>query len=292
MDLMGKVEYLKTSVSPADVADMFGFEVAGGKILSPFHPDERTPSCHLYEDHWFDYASGNGGDVIDLAIRLSGKPWGVVINMLGTGAEASDFEPGRVRKAAKAEPVDLTEAYNGMAMPRTPVDALAFPLAGVNTGDLSDRVWSFDSMGNVLIPHRSEVGIHGIKIRYRDGGKGAVPGSQFGHALYAPFSGCAHNTAVLTEGESDCWALWQTGIFAEVMALPSGAGLWRDAWLEQLARYEKVYTAFDNDRAGKEATEKVRRAVGWGRWKELPVPQLYNDVREAITAGWNPKLPY
>ena len=129
-----------------------------------------------------------------------------------------------------------------------------------------------------------------MKVRHLDGGKSAYPGSQFGHSLYWP--GAYHpltlSTVVITEGESDCWALLQQPTAWAVCALPSGAGLWRDDWLTQLETYETIYTAFDNDRAGEQATERVRRAVGWGRWKELKVPTLYNDVREAIAAGWKP----
>lgn len=294
MELVEKIEFVKATVAPSDVADMLGLEVVGGKIPSPFNPDERTPSCHLYEDHWFDYGSGKGGDVIDLMIHLTGKPWGAVINLLAKGAVGNDLEPGRVQRAAKEPPRDLTEQYESMMVPYVDGCEKLFVLPGVDVARMTyGEIWALDFEGNVLIPHRSRIGVHGIKIRYRAGGKGAVPGSQFGHALYDPL-GSYHSIGadvVLTEGESDCWALGQQlPSWVDVMALPSGAGLWRDTWLDQLAPYTRVWTAFDNDKAGKEATEKVRRAVGWGRWKELTVPTLYNDAREAISAGWRPGL--
>jgi hypothetical protein len=65
---------------------------------------------------------------------------------------------------------------------------------------------------------------------------------------------------------------------------------WKDAWLEDLAPYDEVLLCFDNDRAGTQALDKVTRKIGFDRAKELRVPQLYNDVREAVKAGWEPKL--
>ena len=77
---------------------------------------------------------------------------------------------------------------------------------------------------------------------------------------------------------------------APTFALPSGASSWKDAWLEDLEQYEKVYLCMDNDRAGQAARDKLTRKIGWLKAEQLRVPPLYNDAREAIAAGWRPTL--
>lgn len=307
MDALEKVDFVRSTVTPLDLADMFELEVWGDKIRSPWNEADHTPSCHLYEDGFFDYSTGQHGDVIDLYMKLTGKSWGQALNRLATGAERMDADPDRVRRVPRELP-DLTEQWNVLP------DCANHEAAGMSA------VWSeqirgvspthlriLRSLGEIkmtpselYIAHRhfDEQGVvafrlvRGIKIRSYTGQKSAIPGSTFACGLYRCDIVNPAGTAVITEGESDCWMLtrhWMGGTPA-VFALPSGAGLWRDSWLADLEQYETIYTAFDNDRAGKQATEKVRSAVGWGRWRELKVPDLFNDVREAMVAGWEPKL--
>jgi hypothetical protein len=51
-----------------------------GYLLCPL-PDhhEDTPSCRLYEDHWWCYGCGRGGGIYDLASLLLGGPWGTAL---------------------------------------------------------------------------------------------------------------------------------------------------------------------------------------------------------------------
>lgn len=294
MTLMDKVAFIKTTVTTFDLVDMLELEVVDGKIHSPYNEADHTPSCHLYDDHFYDFSTGNGGDVIDLMMKLSGCSWGTAVNKLAKGAQYIDAEVGRVVRPPVVEAdlwdewKELSDGYQpGLYIPGVPPDLIL-------------DLWESDQLmvqmegvnGTVFIPHWHDGAVRGIKIRGADGRKTAVPGSQFGHGLYQPFSRWPHATrAVITEGESDCWAMEAVlDGQAWVCALPSGAGLWRDDWLKDLEQFEKIYTCFDNDEAGRRATEKVRRSIGWGRWNELKVPQLYNDAREAIVAGWKPSL--
>lgn len=294
MDLQEKIDLIRSSLTPLDLADMFELEVHRDKIISPFNTAERTPSCHLYEDGWFDYGTGKHGDVIDLYRALTGHGLGRAVNRLLEGAQRMDADPDRVVRKPVELP-DLTEQWDAEESGDWFIDDWLPRLSGVAEDELvalheNDMV-KFQG-GQLLIAHYHEHGIvRGIKIRSATGAKSAVPGSTFACGLYGTWHAVTPPpVAVIAEGESDCWALAGFSREADVYALPSGAGLWKDAWLEQLSGYDTIYTAFDNDRAGRNATEKVRKAIGWGRWRELTVPSLFNDCREAMAAGWEPKL--
>lgn len=295
MDAMEKVGFVRSTVTPLDLADMFELEVWGDKIRSPWNESDHTPSCHLYEDGFFDYSTGRHGDVIDLFMKLTGKTWGQSVNKLAAGAERMDADPDRVRRVPRELP-DLTATFEMLRHPEYDSSVWAARLRPIPEELLFD-LWMAEVVGGsntqMAIPHWHGGIVRGIKLRSATGAKSAVPGSTFACGLYYPQVVLPVRTMVITEGESDSWALLASPVrhtTVTIAALPSGAGLWRDSWLADLEQYETIYTAFDNDRAGRQATDKVRSAVGWGRWRELKVPDLFNDVREAMAAGWEPKL--
>jgi Toprim-like len=297
------IDYVRATITPMDVVDLTDdVMVFNGKIFSPFNPDERTPSCHLYEDGWFDFSSGKGGDVIDLYRALTGATFGQALHQLQKGSFRIEADPDRVRRHTPLVP-DLTHQFEyhvALANSTIPIRNWFPHVADAPLCEyLGRRVrYTYDPV-QMAIPHwhpgeNGDLRVRGIKLRTSSGQKSAVPGSSFACGLYwpSPIHGGADNrTLVITEGESDAWTLdmhYAVTGGVDVAALPAGAGLWKDSWLAALEQYETIYTAFDNDRAGQNATEKVRLAIGWGRWKELAVPTLYNDVREAYRAGWRP----
>ena len=293
LSAMEKVEYVRATMSPLDLADVFELDEVRGKVRIPYNPDERTPSCHLYEDGWFDYSTGKGGDVIDLYMLLTGAPWGKALNKLLEGAVRADADPERIRRQPVELP-DLTDQFFGIhgaeQVPEMWATRLT-PVPHVLLQELTMLGRLATTPTEMFIPHWHGGVVRGIKVRNVKGQKSAVPGSTFAEGLYWPVGRPGYRTTlVITEGESDAWALLELGLQADIASLPSGAGLWKDRWLNQLTDYETIYTAFDNDRAGQQATEKVRSSIGWGRWAELKVPTLYKDVREAMAAGWEPKL--
>lgn len=61
---------VKTSISTREAAARYGVEVnRHGKALCPFHND-RHPSLFVDDDHYYCYACGEHGDVIDLTAKL------------------------------------------------------------------------------------------------------------------------------------------------------------------------------------------------------------------------------
>ena len=69
MDLFSTV---KMNISTIYAAERYGIEVnRHGKALCPFHND-RHPSLFVDDDHYYCYACGEHGDVIDFTSKLYG----------------------------------------------------------------------------------------------------------------------------------------------------------------------------------------------------------------------------
>ena len=63
---------VKTSINTREAAERYGVEVnRHGKALCPFHND-RHPSLFVDDDHYYCYACGEHGDVIDFTSKLHG----------------------------------------------------------------------------------------------------------------------------------------------------------------------------------------------------------------------------
>ena len=63
-------EIVKENVNLREAAELYGIDVNRyGKALCPFHND-RHPSLHVADDHYYCFACGEHGDVIDFVGRL------------------------------------------------------------------------------------------------------------------------------------------------------------------------------------------------------------------------------
>jgi len=290
-------ELAKSMVTCVDAAELLGYELpSSSKIPSFTNPDERTPSLHVYDGDagWWDFSSGEGGSVIDFVMRATGVEYSKALTVIIHRALKAGKEPGDVERQPVRQIVDFTEElakiYRDPAgrsyyesVLRVPLPANA--VVGFNA-DVDEGVYP------LLIPHCDSEGVYGVKVRGADGSKSSWPGSQFTKRLYDPRGWLEmkylSKVCILAEGETDCWALGRFTPF--VFALPSGAQSWKDAWLEDLEPFEKVWICMDNDRAGEAARDKLTRKIGFLKAEQLRVPELYNDAREAIAAGWRPTL--
>lgn len=293
LSLEDRITFLKGTVTVEDVAGLLGLEVnSQNKIFSPYNPDERTASCAIWDDHYWCFSTGQGGDIFDLVKAVTGEQsLPSIVRAIKDRAIRAGLEYGQVEQQQPRQVHDFTAQLEGAGT----------PMRAIELGDYTYVVDSYGLRqtpeGDVLVPHRRDGVTYAVKVRYRSGGKGAWAGSVPSAHLYASTGQPLPNpglVAVLCEGESDCWAmehaLQRSGQRAQVFALPSGAATWKDHWKEELDQYETVYVCMDNDRAGKQAADKIIRKIGWGKAKELKVPQLRNDVREAVETGWTPDL--
>lgn len=291
LDLAGQIAALKATVTVPEVAQLMGVDPdENDKIPSPWNPGERTPSCHLYDDHFYDYSSGRYGDMLDLMLALNPEyTIGGAVKALWQRAVKAGKEYGDVEVQEPRQLCDFTEQLAMVG---------ADPV--YNWEGYSVRLYGLQQLpdGTVYVPHREPGRIYGIKVRHPGGAKSSWAGSQFTHRLYDPYGWPIGYSpppeVILCEGESDAWALLNVspvdanGTPMDVLALPSGISAWKDHWLADLQCYHKVHICTDNDHAGKEGLNKLLLKVGYARAEALRVPQLFNDAREAIEAGWRP----
>lgn len=83
---------------------------------------------------------------------------------------------------------------------------------------------------------------------------------------------------LITEGEFDCMSAWQAG-FKNVVSADSGKDSY-GIWLELLDTIPKVYIAYDNDKAGKQASLGLAERIGTDKSFEITYPEGVKDANE------------
>lgn len=301
------IETIRSSVSCLFLAELLDLEVGDNDKTACWSHAEQTPSLHLYDDHFHCFGCGTGGDVIDMYAQLRDVNFARALRDLSKLAIGSDLEPGEVKARVKPPLPDFTTQLEarrvGPVFPDTLSDLgrhsafIKERWPGINPA-ITLHQWMVPADIGFLIPHSHDGRVVGVKVRTFDGGKSAWTGSVFTTQLYeariakAPGIGTYLDKAVICEGESDAWAMASRTNDIDVFALPSGAGCWKEEWIEQqLGQYTRIWVCTDNDRAGSEALNKICNSVGYERAIPLAVPQLYVDVNEAMgKSQWRPEF--
>lgn len=281
----------------------------GGKIRSLTNPNDRTPSLHIYDDHWYDYSTGEGGDQISFVMLALGMSYRDALQFLSRGVPTTMNGRERFANDMPFEPADLTSKWEN----RLPPD----PTAHAMWSDLVCEKWPYLTLDDVLacgadivedelwiphwVPDRGKWYVRGIKIRrLPDASKLSVKGSTYTVGLYRPQvtrqqAEGRKPHAVVCEGESDAWVLakmWADRP-VDVYALPSGAATLKDRFIDELYGYTSIGVAFDDDEVGAAATDwfMTRLMVKMPDWHTLkqvyPINVPGGRVAEAAAAGWH-----
>lgn len=114
--------------------------------------------------------------------------------------------------------------------------------------------------------------------------EGSVPGTLFGQHLF-PSTG---KRVVITEGELDAASCYEVMPGWPMVSLPSGAASARKSiqraipWLQG---YEEIVLFFDNDEAGRKATEEAASVLPPGKCKIASIQGDYKDASDALIAN-------
>jgi 5S rRNA maturation endonuclease (ribonuclease M5) len=134
----------------------------------------------------------------------------------------------------------------------------------------------------IIFPVKDEEGnVQFNKYRFLDFDKEDPRTQKFSYdegAHAALFNGSVIATSkyvFLVEGEPDCIRLDQEGIAA--ISNTSGAGTFKEEWVE-LFEGKKVYVLYDNDRAGREGTQRILDLIPTAI--SITLPDQYNDICE------------
>jgi twinkle protein len=127
----------------------------------------------------------------------------------------------------------------------------------------------------------------GAKVKTKDkqfSYEGQSPGTFFGQHLF-PISG---KRVVITEGELDAASCQEAMPGWPMVSLPSGAAAAKKALqrnLEWLQGYKEVVLFFDNDEAGRQATQEAASVLPPGKCKIANLNGDYKDASEALSAN-------
>ena len=268
-----------------DVCDM-ALDRAG-KVLCWLH-EENSPSMQLYDDHYFCFGCGASGDVLALISTYYGCSLGRAKRLLVDGFDAEDRKP-RVHRKVERTGLDVAGWMEEFAAHSLSVPAeFDWLKATMYAAGVRRQLTGVDIL---VVPHDE-----GIKLRFSDGGKRSVPGSRFKH-VYAPFGVSPH--IILFEGESDVWA-WEakrngrpTWAWPSPVGMPSGVNSWNAEMWEGCSPglVHRFYVCFDNDAPGRAGVlEAQHHTPGGIGYSAIQVPAEWKDAREALTAGWEPRL--
>jgi twinkle protein len=90
-------------------------------------------------------------------------------------------------------------------------------------------------------------------------------------------------SVLLSEGQLDCASWLQWGIAA--LSIPNGSGCsWVDYEWDNLAPFDTIYLAFDQDEAGRKITENVIQRLGKHRCMIVAMPK--KDANECLVSGY------
>jgi len=286
------IEQIKSTISIPRVLEELGIELSRDNRTPCWHDGldaHTTLSVQVDDTFFYCHRCGSGGSVIDVVMQLGSVNFDRAMWKLNQMIRRGDLDIGTIAVAEKQEKelLDFSKDYSAGLHPASWKSSIA----GVELGKVYCN--ASPDMNELWIPHMNEDRIVGLKVRYADGGKGAWPGSVFTSKLFEADYSTGGRAAIICEGETDAWAmnqaLDQNNYPVKVFALPSGASTWKDHWATELSPFSEVFLCFDNDDSGRKARDKVGRALKW-QSEDLFVPQLHNDAREAIVAGWKPIL--
>lgn len=245
---------------------------------------ERSFICHVHEDHnasasvnalsgaWICYACGAKGKVDVDNVEV---PAGVVLSELT-----------RLDETINSEPITYSEGWLNLFDATGPGE---YWLSRFGEQTCRHFRLGYDPSTNAATyPLRSIAGaVTGVVRRslLPDGPKYLYPRGTDVSKLLFNYHGCNGDVVILVEGATDAIAAYEAGY--ESMAI-YGSHLSR-AHIRLLNAYspKRIIAAFDQDKAGEQAYEAVRRAFGviverphWAQYKDLSEAPL--EARQEI----------
>lgn len=295
-DMQRLRDQIKATVTMDDVCERLGIRIPRDRKIRSIYGPDKTPSLHLYKADFYDYSTGQGGDVIRFVMDHQGWSFPRAVKWIARVSSGS-FVTTR-REEEVPEDADLTDEWE--AIVTRPITNGYYQ----NWDMYTNAKWGLDlrtvlAYGSTLAgvelytPHWHGNKVRGIKVRTLYKQKLSVPGSKYTYGLYRPTlpeePADPFRRAVIVEGESDTWALTRHLEDAQfdVYGLPSGAGLWRDSWRQKLKGYQALYVALDSDEAGNEATKRITGSL----LSDPDISDVYvmsppgGRVAEALTSG-------
>ena len=229
---------------------------------------------------WADFASGEGGDLLDLWMAVRGLSMSAAMSEAMQYLGIRDTMPEKPAQPFKRPAKPSGQAAKAGAMEwlqkrgLTPETIAAFKIAEQLR----------DGKTYALFPYLRDGEL--VNVKYRNVAEkrdmrqegGAEP-CLFGWHLIDPKA----RTVAICEGEIDAMTLHQVG----VPALSVNAGAGNHQWIEndwsRLDRFSEILIFFDNDESGEKGAREVMHRIGAERCKRVILPA--KDANEYLLSG-------
>lgn len=229
---------------------------------------------------WCDFATGDGGDLIDLWAAVRGLS--ITEAMRDAGAWAGVDSPPRIRSVEKtfSKPSQkLQTLQTGGAAYRYLTEERLL------SGEICSRFRLQEGKTSVVFPFYGPDGdLVMAKYRSLTEKKIAPTGSGYRPALFG-WQAVPPNTREITicEGEIDAMSLAEYGIPA--LSVPYGGGggakqQWIEYEYENLNRFDVIYLALDMDEEGRKATVEIADRLGRHRCRVVALP--HKDANDCL----------
>ena len=273
--------------------------------MSPLRPGARNPTSFWVEDDsWYDFGSGHGGDVIDLAAALQyngdlSRAVRGLAQELGIQFQSTDYS--ETFKADIQNLCNRTAAYHAAL---TPADYEYLSTRGFTKDDaerlMIGRVTDGYLKGRLFLPYFK----NGYVCYYATR---AMPGGSFSDNKYMKASrdesqsyqhipwglqtlNRQSDTLIISEGYFDA-AVWEKNNYPVIS--PITGNFSKDQWPDVISAcrmFSRVLIIFDNDavsHAGDGFTQRTARKLFQNRipFVVAHTPQGVKDVNDYYTAG-------
>lgn len=232
---------------------------------------------------WADFASGEGGDLLDLWVEVRRCPMGQAMGeargFLGISVPTFERTPKTFKRPAKPKC-------------NAPKSAVREYLAARGLSDAALKAYSVGERGNTIVFPFLRDGVL-LLAKEREAVDGAKPKPTEGDCEKTAFGWQAipadAREVVITEGEIDAISSWEMA--APALSVPFGGGGgnkqdWVENDFDHLARFDVIYLATDNDGPGDEAAVELAKRIGPERCRRVMFPAGIKDANELLKTGF------
>jgi P4 family phage/plasmid primase-like protien len=300
------IQKIKSRLSCTEYLSRQGIYVKnGGRTVSPLRPGARNPTSFWVEDdHWYDFGSGCGGDVIDLAAALQydGDLTSAVRGLANElGIQFSDYT--ETFKQDIQNLCNRTAAYHAALTPSdyeylaargfTPEDAERLMIGRVTDGYLRGRLFLpyFKNGAVVYYATRAMPGSSFQDNKYMKASRDESPSYQhIPWGLQTLTRRSDHDTLIISEGYFDAVS-WEREGYPVIS--PITGNFSKDQWPDVISAcrmFSRVLIIFDNDaisHAGDGFTARTAQRLFQHRIPFLVgrTPPGIKDVNDYYTGG-------
>lgn len=235
---------------------------------------------------WKDFATGEGGDLIDLFAAVHGVGIAEAITLakghLGIRDEKPRVKPAQNRQYTKPKPPKSVRRAQ-------PESAITKYMRGRGISEKTMAAYRVAEDGDTMVfPcfRHGELVMLKFMIDHRArGGERKSWASKDSEPCLFGWQAIPANarTVTITEGEIDAMSAFEYGYPALSVPFGGGAGD-KQRWIEHdfdaLQRFDTIYLALDNDGPGQEATDEIVKRLGRERCMIIRLPS--KDFNESL----------